>query len=167
MGGSGSNPNPDEDQPSASLSPSEKTTAGVRANAVVIEDNDSDVFLIQDAIQKAGVPVGLQIISDGEKALRFFDRVDADDNLACPALVILDINLPKRPGGDVLKHIRKSRRCANAVVITISTSDSLRDREHMTSLGANSYFHKPSEYDEFMKLGELVKKLLASASTEK
>ena len=78
----------------------------------------------------------------------------------CPELIILDINLPKRQGGEVLQHLRGSRRCASALVIAISTSGSVEDRDRMTKLGANGYFHKPSEYAEFMKLGNLINQVL-------
>jgi DNA-binding response OmpR family regulator len=60
--------------------------------------------------------------------------------------------------------MRRSRRCANALVIAVSTSDSARDREQMTELGVNGYFRKPSEYAAFMKLGDLVKGLLAEGT---
>ena len=130
---------------------------------LVVEDNESDVFLIQEALDAAKLPVALDIVNDGEQAVRFFDQVDADPNIPCPALVILDINLPRKQGSEVLKHMRHSPRCGKALVIAISTSDSLWDREQMKNLGANSYFQKPSEYDEFMKLGDMAKQLLATS----
>jgi len=74
--------------------------------------------------------------------------------------MILDINLPKKHGGQVLQHMRKTRRCATALVLVVTSSDSLRDRETMAKLGANGYFRKPSDYEHFMKLGSLVKELL-------
>jgi two-component system, chemotaxis family, response regulator Rcp1 len=128
-----------------------------------VEDNESDVFLIQEALEAAKLPVALHVVTDGEQAVRFFDLADEDGNMPCPTLVILDINLPRKQGGEVLKHMRTSRRCGKAVVIAVSTSDSPRDREQMMNVGANGYFRKPSEYDDFMKLGGLVKRLLASA----
>lgn len=87
--------------------------------------------------------------------------------MPCPALVILDINLPKKQGGDVLKYMRKSHRCAEAIVLVVSTSDSASDREQMTSLGANGYFRKPSQFDEFMKIGDVVKGLLGRPALRK
>jgi DNA-binding response OmpR family regulator len=86
--------------------------------------------------------------------------VDADASIPCPALVLLDINLPKKNGGDVLKHMRQSRRCAAARILVVSSSDSAQDRQQMKSLGADGYFRKPSQYDAFMELGELIKTLL-------
>ena len=129
-------------------------------NVLIVEDNEGDVFLIQEAIHRVDLPVALHVVNDGEQAVRFFEQVDEDMAMACPALVILDINLPKKQGGEVLKQMRQSPRCGNVAVIAVSSSDSLRDREQMKSLGANSYFKKPSGYEEFMRLGEIVRILL-------
>lgn len=126
-----------------------------------MEDNESDVFLIQQAIEAAKLSLALHVVTDGNQAVRFFERVESDATLPVPALVILDINLPKMQGSDVLRHMRQSRRCGGAQVIVVSTSGSENDRKLMTELGANGYFRKPSEYDEFMKLGDMVKALLA------
>ena len=119
------------------------------------------MFLIQEAIEATRLPLTFHVVKDGEQAMRFFERADNDSTMPCPALVILDINLPKRQGGEVLEYMRQSRRCASAPVIAISTSESVRDRERMASLGANCYFRKPSEYDEYMKLGGIAESLLA------
>ena len=126
-----------------------------------MEDNEADVFLIAEAIKTAKVPVSLHLATNGEQAIRLFDRVDRSSDAPCPALVILDINLPRKPGYAVLKHIRNSRRCRKARVIAVSSSDSAWDREHMKELKADAFFHKPSEYADFMRLGELVKSILA------
>jgi two-component system, chemotaxis family, response regulator Rcp1 len=165
-GGSGSNPNPDADQFSASGSPLEEPATRVRGHVLVVEDNEADVFLIQEAIEAKKLPMALHVVRDGEQAIRYFDEADGDISAPCPSLVILDINLPKKQGGEVLKHMRRSRRCANALVIAVSTSDSARDREQMTELGVNGYFRKPSEYAAFMKLGDVVKGLLVGGTFE-
>jgi chemotaxis family two-component system response regulator Rcp1 len=128
---------------------------------LVVEDNEADVALIQEAIQAANLTLVVHIVKDGDQAVRFFDRAETDSNMPRPDLVILDINLPKRAGSDVLKYMRQSQRCRDALVLAVSTSDSARDRERMTELGANGYFRKPSEYDEFMKLGAVIKQLLS------
>ena len=131
-----------------------------RRHILIVEDNSADVFLIRTAITGANISADLYVVKDGEDAVRFLDEADANDAAPSPALVILDINLPKKQGGEVLKHIRKSRRSGNALVIAASTSDSGGDRDQMTKLGANGYFRKPSEYAEFMKLGDVVRELL-------
>jgi CheY-like chemotaxis protein len=160
MAGSGSNPNPDKDQYSASPSRSEGEP-GPRQHILIVEDNPADVFLIREAIQAAKIEAELHVVKDGEQAVRFFEQADQDDGAPCPVLVILDINLPRRHGGEVLQQIRKSRRCSDGLVIAISTSNSDRDREDMLKLGANGYFHKPSDYRAFMKLGDMVAELLS------
>jgi DNA-binding NarL/FixJ family response regulator len=70
--------------------------------------------------------------------------------------------MPKKMGGEVLSYMRKCKRCADAYVLVVSTSDSPRDRQQMAELGANAYFRKSLDFDEFMKLGEVVKAVLAS-----
>jgi two-component system, chemotaxis family, response regulator Rcp1 len=59
--------------------------------------------------------------------------------------------------------MRKSPKCSKALVIAVSTSDSAQDRETMTELGANGYFRKPSEYADFMKLGDMIKNVLSES----
>jgi CheY-like chemotaxis protein len=156
---SGSNPNSEKDRPSDSLSRSEEPPAKV-PYILIVEDNEADAFLIRRAIEAAGIRARLHLIRDGEEAIRYFDLADNVAAAEVPDLVILDINLPKRAGGDVLRHIRNSHSCGNSLVIGVSTSDSAREREELLKLGAYEYFRKPSEYDEFMKLGGLVTKAL-------
>ncbi|HEX4169364.1 MAG TPA: response regulator [Bryobacteraceae bacterium] len=127
---------------------------------LLVEDNEADVLLIHEAIEAGNLAVTVHVVNDGEQAEAFFDRADNDASLRCPDLVILDINLPKRNGGQVLSHLRRSRRCKDAVVLAVSTSDLPRDREQMAQLTANGYFKKPSDYHEFMKLGDVIRTLL-------
>lgn len=118
------------------------------------------MYLIREALSKVGLGSDIQVVPDGESALRFFAKVVADPNAPCPDAVLLDINLPKKKGGDVLRQIRSSPRCASVKVVIVTSSNSGRDREEMSRLGADVYFRKPSDYAEFMKLGEVVRGLL-------
>jgi CheY-like chemotaxis protein len=125
-----------------------------------VEDNSADVFLIRRAIEIAGSQFDIHVARDGEQAIQYIDTADAQDSIPCPAVVILDINLPKKHGGEVLQHLRNSSRCGGTPVIAISTSDAQRDRDTMARLGANAYFRKPSDYHDFMKLHGIVAELL-------
>jgi chemotaxis family two-component system response regulator Rcp1 len=127
-----------------------------------VEDNSADVFLIRAAIKAADIEADPRVVRDGEQAIRFFDEVDGDVLAPCPVLVILDINLLRKQGDEVLRYMRRSRRCGNAFVIVVSTSDSPKDHQNMAELGADRYFRKPSEYADFMKLGDMAKELLRS-----
>jgi CheY-like chemotaxis protein len=160
MAGSGSNPNPDPPPISAFQSQPGKTV-GRRSRILIIEDNKADVALIRRALVRAGVSAELQELSDGEKAIRFFEKIDADPQAPSPTLILLDINMPRYKGGEILRRLRASTRCRNALVLVVTSSNSEHDREEMDSLGANGYFCKPSEFEEFMKLGQQVRQLLA------
>jgi CheY-like chemotaxis protein len=128
---------------------------------LIVEDNPGDVFIIRTALEAAKINAQLHFVKDGEQAVKFFDEADNDNAAPCPALVLLDINLPRKQGGEVLQYMRGTRKCGDALVIVVSSSDSPMDRKQMKDLGANAYFHKRSTYEEFMKLGEMVKELLS------
>lgn len=130
-----------------------------------MEDNEADVFLIEEAIAATRVPVTVDVVRNGEQAIQFLERAEATADVPCPAVVLLDINLPKRSGYEVLMKIRSGPKCAHAHVIAVSTSDSPSDRQKMSALGADGYFRKPSEYADFMKLGDIVAGLLARGSS--
>jgi CheY-like chemotaxis protein len=159
-GESGSNPSPDGDRRSDSRSPSEGQMEKL-PHILTVEDNPGDVFFIRAALQTANINAELHFVKDGEQAIKFFDEADCDSAAPCPTLILLDINLPRKQGGEVLQYMRRTRRCADSLVIAVSSSDTATDREKMKALGANCYFHKPSTYAEFMKLGEMVKELLS------
>jgi chemotaxis family two-component system response regulator Rcp1 len=164
MAGSGSNRNPDADRSSAS--PSRSDQPGSRSWQILIaEDSKSDVFLIRQALRKSGIDAQIHVADDGEKTVRFLEEADADPAAPCPDLILLDINLPRYKGGEVLRRLRASARCKDAIVVVVTSSDSQRDREDMYAFGANGYFRKPSEFSEFMKLGQLVRDLLARNET--
>ena len=120
-----------------------------------MEDSRADVFLIRESLHEANVDADLHIVHDGEKAVLFFEHADENPSAPVPDMVILDINLPKRPGNEVLQQMRQSARCASALVVVVTSSDLERDREEMRKLGVAAYFCKPSDYQKCMKLGEL------------
>ncbi len=119
------------------------------------------MFLIRQALKTSGIDAQIHVADDGEKAVRFFEQADDDPAAPSPDLILLDINMPRYKGGEILRRLRASARCKDALVVVVTSSDSHRDREDMDSFGADGYFRKPSEFSEFMKLGRLVRDLLA------
>jgi CheY-like chemotaxis protein len=87
------------------------------------------------------------------------DQVDAG-SAPCPVLVVLDLNLPKRNGREVLERIRQSPCCGKVPVAVFSSSDAATDRQEAARLGANRYIQKPSNLDEFLKIGGILRTLL-------
>jgi len=149
---------------SDSASRAETKTARSPLHILVAEDNAADVFLIREALECAGVKADIHVVSDGMAAIGFLDSADGSDISPCPCLLILDINLPKKSGDEVLLFVRQSSKCRQMLVLIVSTSGSIDDRKKMDELGCNGYFIKPSEYLDFMKLGSVVNEMLASAA---
>ena len=125
-----------------------------------MEDNKADVFLLREAIRSAKIHAQLHIVHDGDKAIEFIERAEADESVARPAIILLDLNLPRKSGMEVLRHVRNSRRCADALVIIVTSSDSENDRLETARLGASRYFRKPSSYEAFIRIGEIVRDML-------
>ncbi len=125
-----------------------------------MEDNKTDVFLIREAIGSCRIDAEIDIVRDGQAALNWFENVDEHHTDACPDLILLDMNLPKRSGDEVLKHLRTSTNCRHSKVLIVSSSDAPEDRQAVETSGVAGYFRKPSSYDEFMKLGPVIRTLL-------
>lgn len=118
------------------------------------------MLLVEEALSEHRLDADMKVLRDGEDAIRFIQKLDGDEILPCPGLFLLDLNIPTRNGEEVLAEIRRSKRCATTPVVIITSSNSIQDRQATESLGASRYFCKPSDYDAFMKLGEIVRELL-------
>ena len=130
---------------------------------VLVEDGEADAFLVREAFRQHHLDCRLDVIADGEKAAEFVATLDRQESHPCPQLFLLDLNLPKFSGDVVLQQIRKSRRCGQVPVMILTSSRFPRDEAELMRLGATSYFQKPSRLDEFLRLGEVVRELLAPA----
>jgi CheY-like chemotaxis protein len=133
---------------------------------LLIEDNRADALLVQEAIELHELPIELHVVEDGEQAFQFMERADADPEAPCPDIVLLDLNLPKRHGKEVLRRVRGSSRCGNVPVLIITSSNLSTERDELAKLGANRYFRKPFAYDQFMKVGEVLKEILNDSKVQ-
>ena len=115
---------------------------------------------MREAITTLGSDVELRVIEDGEQATRLIEAIDANESEACPLLFLLDLNLPRTSGLEVLARLRQSRRCASVPVLIMTSSDAERDRSESAALGATAYFRKPSGYEAFLKVGAVIQGLL-------
>jgi len=91
--------------------------------------------------------------------MRFMEEVDGGI-VPCPALVVLDLNLPRKTGAEVLRRIRGSASCRTVPVAICSSSDAAKDKEEASQLGANRYIRKPSNVEGFLHIGAVLKSLL-------
>jgi len=117
-------------------------------------------MLIRRAMHESGLTGEIAVAGDGEEALRVVNRLDANLSLNCPAVVVLDLNLPKVHGRDVLKHLRQSSRFRAIPVVVLSSSDAEKDRAAMAELGVARYIPKPLDLEEFMDIGRIIEDVL-------
>ncbi len=104
----------------------------------------------------------IRVIGDGATAIRLIAELDAG-TAPYPDLIILDLNLPKRSGREVLAHLRSSVRCRDIQAVILTSSEEPSDREACAKLGATRYMRKPFRLDDFMRLGGVFKELLAGS----
>jgi two-component system, response regulator len=112
---------------------------------LLIEDNADDRDLTIMALKEANVANRIDVARDGEEALAYF----ADDNRPLPALVLLDLKLPKIMGLDVLKRLRAEDRTRTVPVVVLTSSGEESDRQRSYLNGGNAYVRKPVCFDEF------------------
>jgi DNA-binding response OmpR family regulator len=115
--------------------------------------------LVREALEAHRVAGELLVIGDGDTAIRHIQEMDKQPE-DCPDLLIIDLNLPKRSGREVLQAIRQSAKCRHATVVVLSSSDAQQDRAESIRLGASRYLRKPLRLDEFLSLGAVFKVLL-------
>lgn len=126
---------------------------------LLIEDNPADVFLIKEALRSHDVRFELDWVRDGEEAVARLAKIGS--SLTVPDLVLLDLNLPKVDGKEILARIRRNPALAQTIVAILTSSDSPHDRRETADLGANCYIKKPPTLDEFLDVGRTIKNLIA------
>ena len=126
----------------------------------IAEDNPADVYLIEEALRRHNFEYRLTTADNGEEMLKMIAKLDRDPSEVCPDLFLIDLNLPKRSGDEILAQLRQSNRCAHVPAIVITSSDSPQDRARARELGASFYFRKPADLERFMAIGAIVRKFL-------
>ncbi|MFN0103301.1 MAG: response regulator [Bryobacteraceae bacterium] len=127
---------------------------------LLVEDNAADVYLFRKALAGAGLNFELTVITDGAEALAFVRREGKYAESPVPDLAILDLNMPKHDGADVLEAMRQSSHLANVPVVVTSSSTSPRERTRVERLGIERYIRKPPGLDEFLQIGTVLKQIL-------
>jgi two-component system response regulator len=122
---------------------------------LLIEDNPDDVALTVRALHRNNIHNQIVVASDGQEALDFLLPPDGTEGLR-PALTLLDINLPKVSGLDVLRTIRHQPSTASIPVVVLTTSDEERDIVDSYRFGANSFVRKPVVFGEFLEAARLL-----------
>ena len=127
-----------------------------KVQILLAEDNPADVYLIEEALREHGVDFHITGAEDGEAAINLLQAGSLK-----PDIVLLDLNMPKRSGGEVLDQLRRTSGKEIPVLI-LTSSDSPADREEALRLGATRYIRKPTGLDEFLQIGATIKELTTS-----
>lgn len=119
---------------------------------LLVEDNPMDLDLTLRAFARRKFANEVQIARDGEEALAWLPRWD--EGAAQPAVILLDINLPKVNGLEVLQHLKAHERYRRIPVVVLTSSREDRDLRTAYDLGANSYIEKPVSFSKFIEVAE-------------
>lgn len=128
-------------------------TIGRTIEVLLVEDNLGDVELTKLALEESMLPVNLSVVGDGAAALEFLrDRHDGDLQVPCPDLILLDLNLPKKSGHEVLAEIKADRSLKQIPVVVLTTSQAEEDILKAYKNYASGYITKPSSFDRFVEV---------------
>ncbi|MBI5468272.1 MAG: response regulator [Deltaproteobacteria bacterium] len=131
-------------------------TNGLPIEILMIEDNPSDVRLTKEAFKDAKVRNRMHVAVDGEDAMVFLRREGRHSEAPRPDLILLDLNLPKKNGREVLAEIKADSELKRIPVVILTTSDDERDIMTAYDLHVNAYVKKPVDLEQFIKIVEAV-----------
>lgn len=126
-------------------------------NILLIEDNKGDQVIMQEALNEAQVDCQLNIVQDGVEAMCFLNKEKEYKDAPRPDLILLDLNLPRKNGREVLIEIKKSPKLEHIPLLVLSNSSSKQDICECYSLKANAYIGKPSKFQDFVDLANIIK----------
>lgn len=127
------------------------------SNILLVEDNEGDIILTLKALKKADIANTIDVVKDGEKALQFLNREGPFRDAKTPGLILLDINLPKINGKEVLSIIKGDDQLRIIPVIMLTTSNAETDITQSYYHHANCFITKPVDFSSFMQVIQTLK----------
>ena len=128
-----------------------------RRRLLVIEDNSTDAFLLRRALDEHGIQHEMTVVEDGESAIDYLKKCNPD---SMPELIIIDLNLPRLDGIEVLKKYRNTPALVSSRMMILTSSDSPAERQRAEILGVDAYVRKPILLSEFIQIGATIRSLL-------
>ena len=129
-----------------------QTNVGRPVEVLLVEDNPGDIRLTQEAFKEGRFLINLSVATDGVQAIDMLNRRGPYVQTPRPDLILLDLNLPKKNGREVLSEIKADAELKRIPVIVMTTSKATQDIHRVYDLNANCYITKPVELDEFLKV---------------
>jgi CheY-like chemotaxis protein len=119
---------------------------------LLVEDNEGDILLTRDALENAKINVTLSVVKDGKEAMDFLNREGAYKDVCVPDMLLLDINLPKKNGHEVLQYVKGKENLKHIPVIMLTTSSSKADIDLSYQHHANCFITKSGDSNIFMEV---------------
>lgn len=119
---------------------------------LLVEDNPGDAQLTKIALEEGKMQINLNVVEDGVEALLYLRRIGKYTAAAHPDLVLLDLNLPKKDGREVLEEIKADEALRRIPIVILTTSQSEEDVLKVYNLNANCYIPKPVDFERFVKI---------------
>ncbi|MEO1413956.1 MAG: response regulator [Bacteroidota bacterium] len=121
-------------------------------NILLIEDNPGDVRLTQEALKEGAYSYNLQVVSNGEEALKYLLREEGYEEAKELDIIFLDLNLPRKDGREVLSEIKTNPRIKHIPIVVLTTSEAEPDIINTYQLHANCYITKPVDINRFIEV---------------
>ena len=125
---------------------------GKPVEILLVEDNKGDVGLVEDVFEESKIRNNLHVAEDGEEAMLYLHAEGKFSGSPRPDIIILDLNLPKKDGREVLREIKEDSNLKNIPVVVLTTSNAEKDILGVYGLHANAYVTKPLDFDQFIKV---------------
>jgi len=132
---------------------------------LLVEDNAGDVRLIQEGLKEGKVINRLHVVGDGEQAMAFLRQEGGHDGVPRPDLILLDLNLPRKGGREVLAEIRSDEQLKRIPVVVLTTSKAEQDIIGAYDLNCNCYITKPVDFDQFIRVVKSIETFWLSVVT--
>jgi DNA-binding response OmpR family regulator len=128
------------------------TDSGIMIEILLVEDDPGDVLITREAFAENKVRNHLSVVSDGETAMAFLRREGEFASAPRPDLILLDLNLPRKAGHEVLAEVKSDADLQRIPVVILTTSDAEEDIVRSYDLHANAYVTKPVDFDRFLNV---------------
>jgi two-component system, chemotaxis family, response regulator Rcp1 len=119
---------------------------------LLVEDNPGDIRLTQEAFRESKLAISLNVVTDGAEGINYLKKNIPYHQSVTPDLILLDLNLPKKDGREVLQEVKNDDNLRRIPVIILTTSTADQDISKCYSLHANSYINKPVDFDKFFEI---------------
>jgi CheY-like chemotaxis protein len=121
-----------------------------RIDVLLVEDDPGDVLMTKEAFEHYAIQGNLHVVGDGDQAMQFLRKTGDFASVPTPGLILLDLNLPRRGGLEVLAEVKSDSSLLAIPVVVLTTSQAPQDIARSYSLHANAYISKPVDYDRFI-----------------